>query len=229
MASGPVPATAPPATPAPGRSAAVLPVLSLAGIVAGAALVLLLQLLPPTDRISPIRRTISEYGLSDNKWIFDLAVVLVALGSAAAFAALIHRRLLPLVSAASFFGALWTVSLLIIVAFPKHNWAMGPSAGGTVHRIASVVGFICLPIAVLLAARRVYPRAPGWRRLAQWLAITSLLWFVLILGAVAVMATGGPPWWVVIPLGLVERLMSVNELFAIAALTVPLLRRADWT
>ncbi|WP_158893670.1 DUF998 domain-containing protein [Amycolatopsis anabasis] len=195
----------------------------------GTTLILLLQLLPPTSEISPIRRTISEYALSANKWIFDLAIVLIALGSAAAFAALVHRGLLPALSPASLFGALWTVSLLVLVVFPKHNWAIGPSTGGTVHRIASIVAFVCLPIAVLLAARRVFPGQPGWQRLTRWLAITSLLWFGVILSAVGMMLAGGPPWWVLLPLGLVERALALNELLAIAALTVPLLRPSPWT
>jgi hypothetical protein len=216
-------------TASPVRGARVLPLVSLATILAGTALIVLLQVLPPTNAISPVRRTISEYGLSTNKWIFDLAVVLVAFGSAAAFGALIHHRLVPPLSAPAVFSALWTVSLLVIVAFPKHNWAIGPSAGGSVHRVASVVGFICLPIAVLLAARRVFPRSSARRLLAQGLAVTSLLWFGVIITGVGVMLGGGPPWWVFVPIGLVERLMSLNELLATAALTVPLLRRPGWT
>jgi hypothetical protein len=212
-------------TRAPSGHGPVLPALGLAGMISGAALVLLLQLVPPTDRIDPIRRTISEYALSTNKWIFDIAVVLVALGSAAAFATPIHRRLLSAGSPASVLCALWTVSLLVIVAFPKHNWTLGPSTGGTVHRIASIVGFVCLPLAVLSAARPVHAGAPGWRRLAQVLAVISLLWFGVILTGVGVMLAGGGPWWQFVPLGLVERLMALNELLAVAALTVPLMWR----
>ncbi|WP_020672804.1 DUF998 domain-containing protein [Amycolatopsis nigrescens] len=211
--------------PAPPRSI-TLPAMGLAALALGAALILLLQILPPTDRINPVRRTISEYALSSNKWIFDLAVLLVALGSAAAFAGLVRHKLLPVRSFAVLLGALWTVSLLVVIVFPKHNWAIGPSTGGNVHRIASVVGFVCLPVAVLLAARIVFRHSLLWRRLAQFLAVTSLLWFGAILVAVGIMATGGPPWWQLLPLGLVERGMAVNELLAVATLAVPLLRRA---
>jgi hypothetical protein len=136
------------------RRDALLPTLRLAGMTVGAALIVLLQVLPPTDRIGPVRRTISEYALSSNKWIFDLAVALVALGSAVGFAALIRQRRVAAFSAASLFCALWTVSLLMIMAYPKHNWAIGPSADGRVHRVASIVAFICMPIAVLLASRQ---------------------------------------------------------------------------
>lgn len=202
------------------RSAAV----SLTGVAAlalGAALVLLLQVVPPTDRISATRRTISEYGLSDLKWVFDLAVVLVALGSAAGLAALRHQRRLP--AAAAVFGALWTAGLLVIVAFPKPDWATVSRAdfGGTLHRIASVVAFVALPLAVLAAARAAFPGSPGRRRLARVLAVASLGWFAVILGAVVVAAGGDGRWWLLIPLGLVERGMALTELLALAVLLIP--------
>jgi hypothetical protein len=39
--------------------------------------------------------------------------------------------------------------------------------------------------------------------------------------------TGGGPWWQLIPLGLVERLMALTELLAIGALVLPV--RLDMT
>ncbi|SDY41328.1 Protein of unknown function [Amycolatopsis xylanica] len=206
------------------KRASVLPLL---GLFAGAVIVLLLQVLPPSNAISPIRRTISEYALGPNKWLFDTAVVVIALASAAGFAGLIRARRLPSRSAATVFSGLWVGALLLIIIFPKHNWAVGPSAGGTVHRVASVVAFVCLPIAVLLAARTVFPRSPGRRRLSQALAVGALLWFAVILGAIAYSATGAGPWWTLIPLGLVERLMALTGLLAIGTLIAPI--RLDMT
>jgi hypothetical protein len=197
---------------------------SLAGIaalVAGAALVLLLQVIPPTDEISVTRRTISEYGLSDHKWVFDLAVVLVALGSAAGLAVLGRQRRLPV--PAAILGTLWTVGLLVIVAFPKPDWATVSRAdfGGTLHRIASVVAFVALPLAVLVAARTAFPASPGRRWSARLLAIAALGWFAVILGAVVVAAVDGGRWWTLIPLGLVERGMALTELVALGVLLSP--------
>ncbi|GHF37608.1 hypothetical protein FHX82_006367 [Amycolatopsis bartoniae] len=206
----------------PARAPGLLGVGGVVAIAAGALLVLLLQFLPPTNEISPLRRTISEYGLSTNKWIFNLALVLVALGSAVLFAVHALRRTLP--ASALLAGAVWTVSLLVIVAFPKTNWAVGPSAGGTVHRVASVVGFVCLPVGLLLASGRVFGDDTPWLWVARVLALTSLGWFALILTGVVVMLSGGGPWWTFVPLGLVQRLMALTDLLAVATLAVPLLR-----
>jgi hypothetical protein len=198
--------------------------ISLSGVAAlaiGAALVLLLQVIPPTDEISATRRTISEYGLSDHKWVFDLAVLLVALGSAAGLGVLHSQRRLP--AAAAVLGTLWTVGLLVIVAFPKPDWATVARSdfGGTLHRIASVVAFVALPLAVLVAARVAFPDSPGRRWLARVLAIASLGWFAVILGAVVVAAIDGGRWWTLIPLGLVERGMALTGLLALGVLLAP--------
>ncbi|GAA4525262.1 DUF998 domain-containing protein [Amycolatopsis samaneae] len=191
----------------------------LVAVTAGAVLILALQFLPPTDAISATRRTISEYALTDAKTVFDLAVGLVALGSVAGFAALRLRGALPV--AAAVCGALWTAGLLVVVVFPKNDWAVGPSVGGTVHRFASVAAFVCLPLAVLFAARAAFPAAAGRRLLARLLAVASLGWFGIILGAIALAAATGGHWWTTIPLGLVERGMALTELLALLALVVP--------
>lgn len=203
------------------RASVAVSVSGIAALVLGAALVLLLQVIPPTDEISATRRTISEYGLSDHKWVFDLAVVLVALGSAAGLTGLWRQRRLPVPAAV--LGALWSAGLLVIVAFPKPDWAVVSRAdfGGTLHRIASVVAFVALPLAVLLATRVAFPGSPGRRWLAGLLAIASLGWFAVILGAVAVAAAGGGHWWTLIPLGLVERGMALTELVALGVLLAP--------
>ncbi|RSM49077.1 DUF998 domain-containing protein [Amycolatopsis balhimycina DSM 5908] len=198
----------------------------IAALVTGATLVLLLQVIPPTDEISVTRRTISEYGLSDHKWVFDLAVVLVALGSAAGLAVLGRQRRLPV--PAAILGTLWTVGLLVIVAFPKPDWATVSRAdfGGTMHRIASVVAFVALPLAVLVAVRTAFPASPGRRWSARLLAIASLGWFAVILGAVVVAAVDGGRWWTLIPLGLVERGMALTELIALGVLLAPVGERS---
>jgi len=191
------------------------PYLGPTAIILGAVLILLLHVIPPTSRISPLWRTISEYGLASDKWVFNVAVCLVALGSAVIFFTL-RQRLRPV---AVVFGALWTTGLLMIVAFPKADWSMrgADHSDGTVHRMASLVAFICLPIAVMLG-RTIFPPGSFARMLALWLGVTSLVWFVPIITGVVLMGFTGHPFWQVVPLGLVERLMALNEIVAVCAL-----------
>lgn len=204
------------------RGTPILPLLALAALACGGALMGLLQLLPPTDDISPVRRTISEYALSENKWIFDLSVGMVAAGSACAFLALVRHRLMRPVSPATVLLSAWILGLVTIVIFPKTDWSVGPSLGGSIHRVASLVAFLCLPLAVMAAAKAVFADAPRWRRTVQSLGVAALLWFLPILIAVLVMSAGGPPWWRSIPLGLVERGLALTEVLAVAALALGL-------
>lgn len=198
---------------------------SLAALIAGVVLMLALHVVPPTNAISPVRRTLSQYALGPTKWVFDLSVLLVALGSALGFHVLVRRRMVRPLSAGVVFGALWVLSLLVIVYFTKTDWTVGPSLGGTIHRWASVVAFVSLPLAVLLVARSVFPDAAGWRWAAQGLGLLSLGFFGLILAGVVRMAAGGGPWWRFVPLGLVERAIAISGVAAIVVVVLGVLVR----
>lgn len=190
-------------------------------MLGGVAVFLVLHVVPPTSGISPVRRTLSEYALGPGKWAFDLAVVLIASGSALVFAELLrrgHGRFAVLM------GAVWTVSLLLVVVFTKTNWSVGPSVGGLIHRYASVAAFVSLPLAVLAAAGAVFPAASGWRLLARALSAASLAWFGTIVVGVVNMALGGVSWWRFVPLGLVERMVAGFGVAGLAVLVVGLLR-----
>lgn len=204
----------------PSRSALA----SVLTLLLGSALMLSLHVVPPTSEINPVRRTISEYALGPGKWLFDLAVLLVALGSALGFVAIVrHRRVRPY-SGPVVLGALWTISLLVIVVFTKTDWTVGPSVGGTIHRYASVVGFVSLPLAVLLLAHRVFPDRPVWRFAARGFAAVALGWFGVIVVGVVRMGMGYGPWWRFVPLGLVERAMALAAVAAILTLALGLVR-----
>jgi hypothetical protein len=204
----------------PSRSALA----SVVTLALGTVLMLALHVLPPTNAISPYRRTISEYALGQSKWVFDVAVLLIAAGSALCFVALVRHRSVRPYSGPVVLGALWTVSLLVVIVFTKTDWTVGPSIGGTIHRYASVVGFVSLPVAVLLVAHKVFPDRPAWRLAARAFGAVSLAWFGLILVGVVRMAAGYGPWWLFVPLGLVERAMALTAIAAILTLGLGMLR-----
>ncbi|MET0237867.1 MAG: DUF998 domain-containing protein [Kibdelosporangium sp.] len=191
----------------------------LSGVAASVLLIGLLHVIPPSSQVSAYRRTLSEYALLDDAWVFNLGVTAVAVGSLAIVAALAGQGLIKAASPASALVAVWSLCLLVIVAFPKNNWAIGPSFGGMIHRYASVAAFVSLPIAAILIGRATRSALP------VWLGVISLGWFGFILGAVVLQPFTGTRWWVAIPLGLVERGMLVTEVAAVATLAVVSLTR----
>ncbi|MFL6127129.1 DUF998 domain-containing protein [Actinophytocola sp.] len=197
---------------------------SVLALVAGIVLMLVLHVVPPTNEISPLRRTLSQYALTSNKWLFDLAVLLIALGSVLCFTAVVRHGGVAPYHGAVVLAALWVASLLVIVAFTKADWSVGPSIGGVVHRYASVVGFVALPFAVIMVAGRVFPHRPGWWLAARGFAVVSLAWFGVILVGVVRMVAGYGPWWLFAPLGLVERVMALTAVLAMLTLALGLAR-----
>jgi len=207
------------------RWARSLAIVGIGGALAAMVLVGALHLLPGTSEISPLRRTISEYALTDAGWAFNLGTVALALGSLAVLGALIRAGHADRWSVGSLLGLLWALALLTIVLFPKHNWSVGPSTNGQIHRVASIVAFLCLPVAVMMltrrrsrtAARRDHPTAA---RAAFWLAVLSLVWFSPLVGALVLSPLTQTPWYRAVPLGLVERGLVISELLAVIALGI---------
>ena len=209
------------------RTARLRAAAGIVGALGAAVMGGALHVLPGTAEISPIRRTISEYALTDSGWAFNLGAVALAVGSLAVIAALVHVGHTERWSVGSLLGALWAIALLVIVLFPKHNWAVGPSTNGQIHRVASIVAFLCLPVAVMLLTRRRSPAAdrrrrdhPVAARSAFWLAVLSLAWFSPLVGALALSPITQTPWYRAVPLGLIERGLVISEVLAIIALGV---------
>lgn len=197
--------------------------------IAGTVLVFAaLHLLPPTNAISPVTRTISEYALTSSAWAFNLGVLLLVAASVAVFTGLTVLGRIRALSVGTLFGTLWAAGLLTLVSFPKHNWALGGiSSTGQVHRLASLVAFLALPVAVISVARRRGAAADRTSaRCAFWLGVVALAWFSPLLYAVVSAPLSGTPWWQVIPLGLVERGLALTEVLAVTALAVLLITSA---
>jgi hypothetical protein len=214
-------------SPAPTSRASRLVVgIALAGITVGVVILGVLHVVEPTASISALRRTISEYQLTDLGWAFNAGVLAIAADSAVLLVVLVRDRLAGRGGAVLMSG--WIAGLLVLTAFPKHNWAIGPSATGQVHRMASLVAFLCLPIAVMLIAGRRGGGLPrGLASAAMALSGLALVWFVPIVVAMAGHRAGGLPWWQAIPLGLIERGLALTQIVALCLLAVAVLCRRD--
>ncbi|MFB9905001.1 DUF998 domain-containing protein [Allokutzneria oryzae] len=194
--------------------------LAVGGIVAALAalaIIAVLDLVPSIGMINPIRRTISEHALGPNRPVFDLALVLLAGGSLAILAALVRGGLLRVRSAGAVLLGLWSLGLTVVVLFPKHNWAVGPSLSGDIHRVGSLVAFLSLPVAVLLIARRWLrdERWGGHARRTRALGVLAVLSFAPVVYVLVHAAVVGGSWWQVLPLGAIERVLALCEVIAV--------------
>lgn len=163
--------------------------------------------------------TISEYVYTAGGWAFLTGVLALAVGSILLLAGLIRAGAVAPISWGSILMSLWVVGLVGVAAFPKHNWEIGPSASGSIHRVATLLAFVSLPAAVLAIARRHRQARP-----AVWLAYGSIAWLAVLFGAIAVSMVTDLRWYRIIPLGIVERGIVAFEVGAVIALGVWLIR-----
>jgi Protein of unknown function (DUF998) len=197
-------------------------------IVAGVVAVLALHVVT-FEEINPVRRTLSQYALGPWKPVFDAGVLAVAAGSAAVLAGLVRAGLVALRGTAALLLAAWSVCLVVVIAFEKIDWSVGPTPTGYVHRYASLLAFFCLPAAALALGRtwRGDVRWDGLARTTRWLGVASLAWLVPILLGFALRSLTGVPWWQFVPLGLFERGMALTEVAALVVMGVWAARAAS--
>jgi hypothetical protein len=174
--------------------------------------------------VSPVRRTISEYALGEYRWAFDTGVLGLCVGSALVLVALVRAGLLAWPSPGAVAFGVWPAALVVIVVFEKTNRAVGPSVGGVIHRYASLVAFLSVPVAALVLGRR-------WRDDAMWgrfaavsrtLGVLALVVLGAILLRVALRRVSGVSE--IVPLGLAERVLAVIEVATVAVFALWSLR-----
>jgi hypothetical protein len=195
------------AVAAGGMLAVVLTIVLVAGLDAGTAI----------TAPAALRRTISEYGLGPDAWIFTSAVVLLAAGSVAALVTLVRHGILRLRSGASIALMLWILGMIVIAIFPKQDRTQAASMGGGIHRLASLVAFLSLPIAAFLLAR-AWKRHDTWApfaRRTRALGFLSVVMFSPLVYSIIVGIMTGTAWWRVLPIGYVERGLLLAEVITV--------------
>jgi hypothetical protein len=192
----------------------------------GLSVVLVGALHVVATEVNPVRRTISEYALGEYRWLFDTGVLGLCVGSALVLLALVRAGLLSWPSHGAVALAVWSAALVVIVAFEKTNRAVGPSVGGVIHRYASLVAFMSVPVAALALGGRWRGDAT-WGRFATVSRILGLLGLV-VLGAIvlriALRNVPGVPWSDIVPLGLSERVLAIVEITTVAVFALWSLR-----
>ncbi|WP_194291533.1 DUF998 domain-containing protein [Cumulibacter manganitolerans] len=194
----------------------------LAGVLLAAGLVGWLDLTTSED---VWRHTVSGYVFTDPV-PFTAAVIALVLGSATVLLGLLRAGVLAARHPSVWLLGAWIAGMTAVAVFPKHDWTVGPSFSGHVHRVASLVAFVALPLAILLLTRAAVAR--GMRRaahLAAGLAIASYAYLGFLAWTVYDAGRTGTPWWQAVPLGLTERILLALEVAALAVVAVGLLRR----
>ncbi|MFE7418241.1 DUF998 domain-containing protein [Rhodococcus sp. NPDC057529] len=171
---------------------------------------------------SRLESTISAYGLGGGRWIFTLAVLLLAAGSAALLIALVGRRLARWRSSASVAMTLWIIGLVVLAVFPKQDWSQPESIGGSIHRIASMVAFLSLPAAAVLLARPWlrHPRHATHARRTLISGAVAIVGFTPLFYAIGVAVATDAQWWNVIALGHSERVLALSEVAILVVISV---------
>ncbi|MEV4566972.1 DUF998 domain-containing protein [Nonomuraea sp. NPDC049419] len=186
---------------------------------AGAGIAVIIGLeISSLDEMDPFRRTISEHGLGPGGWVFGLGVGLLAAGSLAIGVSLARKKLAGVLGTIALMG--WSLGLFVTAWFEKHDWSVGPSMSGSIHRVGSFVAFLSLPLAALLIARPWHRQRSRATLVAFGFGVCSLLWVAGIGTMMFIASAEGLPWYRVMPLGLVERGLAVTEVAALLALGV---------
>ncbi len=190
-----------------GVLAVVLTIVLVAGLDTGTALT------EPDE----LRRTISEYGLGPQAWVFTAAVLLLAAGSIAALVTFIRHRLLKPFSGASIALTLWTLGMVVIAIFPKQDHSLPASMSGQVHRMASLLAFLSLPVAAFLLAKAASHQEEwaAFGRRTRILGAVSVVMFSPLVYSIIVGAVTGTAWWRVLPIGYVERGLLLAEVLTV--------------
>ncbi|MET7821995.1 DUF998 domain-containing protein [Micromonospora zamorensis] len=190
--------------------------LALGGI-ALAALLTVIGHLEVNDDLNPWALTISDFAVSDRGGVIDVAMVVLALATVALLYGL--RRADPPRSRSArtaelLLGA-WVGGLLLAAVVPTNEPGTAMTTAAYLHRYASVVAFLALPVSGWLLARR-----PALTPAARTLRTLVLLSLAL---AAAMIWSAYPGDRMLI--GLAERLLILAEVAVLATVAVTQTRR----
>ncbi|RAO17622.1 hypothetical protein MED15_02963 [Micromonospora noduli] len=194
--------------------------LALGGI-ALAALLTVIGHLEVNDDLNPWALTISDFAVSDRGGVIDIAMVVLALATVALLYGL--RRASPPRprsgrTAELLLGA-WVGGLLLAAVVPTNEPGTAMTTAAYLHRYASVIAFLALPVGGWLLARRdQLTPAARWLR---GLAVASLV-------LAAAMVWSAYPGDRVL-LGLAERLLILTEVGVLTVVALVLARSGSST
>lgn len=190
----------------------------IVGVVISALSIGYLHVVEPSRSMNPLSRTISEYALYANGWIFSWGVVVLSVSSALILLALVRREIVVWRSWGSLMTLLWSIGLIGLVVFPKQGFNNDPSLAGRVHWTWTLIAFFSLPIGTCLICWRHRKPTGRWPRWAVRLSMVSGGWFIVLTVQTVLSALTPIQAWRLV--GLVERGLSVTEMAVVIVLGI---------
>jgi len=203
--------------------------LALGGIALAAVLAVVGHV-EVNDNLNPWSLTVSDFAVSDRGGVIDTAMAVLAAATAVLVPALwrtgaaaasrgAHRSRDARTAGgrqrmAAVLLVAWTAGLLAAAVIPTNEPGLPMDTAAYLHRYASVVAFVAVPIAGWLLAGQLGGRVGGWLRA---LTLTSLL----LAGAMIWSAYPGDR----VLIGLTERLLILTEVALLALVAATFIRR----
>jgi hypothetical protein len=203
--------------------------LALGGIALAAVLAVVGHV-EVNDDLNPWSLTVSDFAVSDRGGVIDAAMAVLAAATAVLVPALwrtgaaaasrgAHRSRDARTAGgrqriAAVLLVAWTAGLLAAAVIPTNEPGLPMDTAAYLHRYASVVAFVAVPIAGWLLAGQLGGRVGGWLRA---LTLTSLL----LAGAMIWSAYPGDR----VLIGLAERLLILTEVALLALVAATFIRR----
>ena len=194
---------------------------ALIAVVVATVMVIWLHLLPNWGGVNPVTGMLSDYGILPDGWVFDTALDIISLASAAVLVKMarygVLRERIELIAMAS-----WCVCLAGVAAFTKDPNSGSETLRGAVHLYSTAAACGSLPLAALMTGWH-HRRSPEWRRwawISQGLAVLSVPFVSPFVISFFVIRLTHSPGLNAVPTGLVERLMGLLDLVILVVLAL---------
>lgn len=194
---------------------------ALTAVAVSVIMVVWLHLLPGWGGVNPITGMLSDYGVRPDGWVFDTALDILSVGSAAVLVKMarygVLRDRIGLIAMAS-----WCLCLVGVAAFTKDPNHGIDTFRGAVHLYSTAAACGSLPLAALIIGWR-HRRNPDWRRWAwtsQGLAMLTVPFVAPFVISFFVIRMTHSHGLATVPTGLVERLMGVLDLVILVVLAM---------
>ena len=186
----------------------------------GAAVIVVLHLLPAGRALNPVSEPISNYALTSDGWLFDVGVIGLTLGLIALLSALVRSGCVAVLSPSFAVMGACCAGLVGVVVFPDQTSGGGSFSGpAQAHWAAAMLTFGGLALAPALIGHRRASECSPLPRVARWLSVSSGWWFTLLFVGSILRVSAALPLPVPHIGGVVERALVGTEVVVAGVLT----------